>query len=353
MKKHKYCCFALCAVLLLGGCQKDKAGLGEPTLTPYPTGTAQVSADGLTQEERFAKIIMTVGDRAVSYGEVVLYMQSTKEEVETLYGREVWNYVLDDEGTTYAELLKAELLKQITYTKVVCAQARTLGISLSEDEKMDVDEYTDNYLSGFSEEELTYYGITREIVESIYSDNLLATKIYESLTLNIDTDVSDEEARHPVLWYVFIAKYGLTETGSHVVYDEKELELVRERAVLLLEKAQETEDFYAFARENSDDTDELEIIPGRGELREELEEVAFSLQEGQTSRLIEVEDGYFILHCASYQDEDATEQAKIDIILERQDKVFSESYAVWETETRVWMNQALWDRIDLTGTKCE
>ena len=43
-------------------------------------------------------------------------MQSTKEEVETLYGREVWNYKLDKEGTTYAQMLKDELKKQMIYT---------------------------------------------------------------------------------------------------------------------------------------------------------------------------------------------------------------------------------------------
>ena len=76
---------------------------------------------------------------------------------------------------------------------------------------------TDNYLANFSRNELEYYGITRDLVWGIYADNLLATKIYESLTLNINTDVSDEEARHPVLWYVFVAKYALAEDGSHVL----------------------------------------------------------------------------------------------------------------------------------------
>ena len=154
----------------------------------------------MDQEERFAQTLLRIGNLEVSYGEVVLYMQSTKEEVETLYGKEVWDYVLDDEGTSYAQMLKEKLLKQITYTKLVCSQADRLGIALTEDERMNVDEYTDNYLANFSRNELEYYGITRDLVWGIYADNLLATKIYESLTLNINTDVSDEEARHPVLW---------------------------------------------------------------------------------------------------------------------------------------------------------
>ncbi|MDE7300507.1 MAG: peptidylprolyl isomerase [Lachnospiraceae bacterium] len=349
-------CGVLAAALLAAGCEKlepDGWNSAEPTVTVYPTGVTSKEADGLTRKERFEQVLMKIGSQEVSYGEAVLYMQSTKEQVETLYGREVWSYPLNDEGTTYAEKLKAELLRQIIYTKLVCAQADSLGISLTEDEKMDVSEYTDNYLANFSSQQMEYYGVTRELVWGVYADNRLATKIYESLTLNIDTDVSDEEARHPVLWYVFIAKYGLAEDGTHTALGEEELENVRERALRLAAEAAETTDFYSFARQNTDDTDEIEIIVGRGEMHEALEKIAFGLHKGETSGLIEREDGYFILHCAEYMDEDATDQAKIDIILERQEKAFSQSYAVWEAETEVWVDQVLWDRIDMTGEKCE
>ena len=351
-----FCGVLAAAVLLAAGCTRiepDGWRDTEPTVTVYPTGITPKEADGLTRKERFEQVLMKVGELEVSYGEAVLYMQSTKEQVETLYGREVWDYPLDDEGTTYAEKLKAELQKQLIHTKLVCAQADSLGISLTEDEKMDVSEYTDNYLANFSSPQMEYYGVTRDLVWGIYADNRLATKIYESLTLNIDTDVSDEEARHPVLWYVFVAKYGLAEDGTHTSLGEEELEGVRERAVRLAAEAAETSDFYTFARQNTDDTDEIEIIVGRGDMHEALEKIAFGLKQGETSGLIEQEDGYFIFHCAEYMDEDATDQAKIDIILERQDKAFSQSYTVWEADTKVWVDPVLWEKIDMTGEKCE
>lgn len=340
----------------LAGCQKLSPDIEievEATPTPYPTGMTKDEVEGMDQKERFSQVLLRIGDLEIGYDEVVLYMQSTKEEVETLYGKEIWDYVLDDEGTTYAQMLKKELLKQITYTKIVCAQADPLGISLTEDERMNVDEYTDNYLANFSSDELAYYGISRELVWGIYADNLLATKIYESLTLNVNTDVSDEEARHPVLWYIFIAKYALAEDGTHVALDEEGLQNVRERAERVAQEAKEAADFYGYARENTDDTDEIEIIIGRGEMYEELEKIAFGLRQGETSGLIETEDGYFILHCANYMDEDATDMAKTKIILERQEHAFSDNYSVWEAKTDVWVDMALWDAIDMTGEKCE
>ena len=49
------------------------------TPTPYPTGITQKAADEMDQEERFAQTLLRIGNLEVSYGEVVLYMQSTKE----------------------------------------------------------------------------------------------------------------------------------------------------------------------------------------------------------------------------------------------------------------------------------
>ena len=85
---------------------------------------------------------------------------------------------------------------------------------------------------------------------------------------------------------------------------------------------------------------------GRGEMYEELEKIAFGLQQG---------DGicHFILHCANYMDEDATDQAKTAIITKRQENAFSDSYSAWEKETSVWVDTVLWNAIDITGEKCE
>ncbi len=353
-KSWKSVIFAGC-MLLLGGCTliEPQGGDTEATATPIPTGLTADAVAKMTQKERFSQILVRVGDVEVTYGEAILYMQSAKNEVETLYGAQVWSYELDKEGTTYVEKLKDELLKEIIYIKTVCAQADRLGITLTEDELMDISEYTATYMVKFTKTELDYYGVTKEQVERIYRDNLLATKIYESLTLNVDTDISDEEARQMVLEYIYLAKYRVAEHGVIVARTEEELQRLHTRAVKLAEEAKTTDDFYALAKNNTDDTDEIRITVGYGEMNETLEKIAFQMQEGETSDLIELEDGYFILHCKSYQDEEATEQAKIDVILERQEKAFSDQYALWQEETEVWVDELLWETIDLTGEKCE
>lgn len=344
--------YLLLLAMLVTGCGHEE-NLKNPTPTPYPTGVPQELVPKMTRKERFFHTLLRVGEVEVSYGEVILYMQSRKKEMETLFSRQIWDYKLDKEGTTYGDMLKDELMAQIIYTKRVCAQAKGLGISLTEDEKMDVNEYTVTFLGKFSPEELDYYGITREQVESFYRDNLLAMKVYESLTLNVDTDVSDEEARQTVLYYLFVAKYGIGEDKEHTELSGEEAEKVRERALALSAKAREVTDFYTFARDNTDDTDEIQLCIGPGEMKPELEAAAFALKEGEISPLLETEDGYFLFYCKTYLDEAATQAKKEEIILARQNAAFLEQYEKWEAETEVWVDLALWEAVDLTKDRCE
>ncbi len=293
------------------------------------------------------QVVMTVEGSDVLLEEAMIYLLSSKEEVETLYGAEIWDYVIDLEGTTYADLFKQQLLEKIKYIKIVCSKAEELNISLSEDELLDVDEYTADFLSQVSEADIKKYGIEKDVVKQIYSDNVLANKIFESLTLNIDTDVSLEEARQIVLQYVFLSKTGYDESGNAIEYSKEELEAVEEKAKELGIQAKEAADFYSFAQENSDNSDEIEIIVGKGELDDALENVAFSMKTGEISDVIETDQGYFILYCENELDEEATAEAKETIIEERQKEAFDSQYISWETKATVSIKDAVWASVSV------
>lgn len=335
--KQALFCLIFAWMLCCSGCSKGEKGEGDitPTLSEEQTKPQDM-------------VIMTVGNQKLTYAELMLYLRSRKQEVEALYGEDIWDYQLDAEKTTYETMLKEQMLEDLIYVKLVCAQAPILGITLTEDELLDIDEYTTSFLAEFTEQDMQYYGFDKETVKRIYKDNLLANKIYESLTLNVDTEVSDEEARQMQFWYILIAKYGYDEEGNRFEYTEEQLEEAAKRAEDTYEKAKEAEDFYALAKEASDDND-IEIIVGHGEMAEELEKAAFSLKQGELSPVVENETGYFMFYCVSDLEEEATNAKKEEIIKQRQEKVFDESYKTWEEETKVTIDEELWGRITLKG----
>ncbi len=329
-------CLILVVVLFFGGCSKKNGDKD----TPPTLLEEQIKPQDM--------VIMTVGTQKLTYAELMLYLRSKKQEIEALYGTDIWDYQLDAEGTTYETMLKEQILNDLIYVKLVCAQAAFLGITLTEDELLDIDEYSASFLAEFTNEDMEYYGFNKETVKGIYKDNLLANKIYESLTLNVDTEVSDEEARQMQFWYILVAKYGYDEEGNRLEYTEEQLEEVKKRATDTYERALETEDFYSLAREVSDDND-IEIIVGRSEMSKELEEATFSLKQGELSQMIENDKGYFLFYCVSELEEQATNAKKEEIIKERQEKVFDESYKEWQDETEVKIDKQLWERVTLKG----
>lgn len=335
-RKRYWLIFLLAGILLVGGCSKNE---NEDSATP----TVSAAKDEIEKDA----VIMTVDDQVLTYAETMLYLRSKKQEVENLYGKDIWHYKLDKEGTTYEEMLKSKLLEDLKYIKIVCAQATELGITLTEDELLDVDEYTVTFLSNFKEEDLKYYGFDKEIVRDIYKDNVLANKVYESLTLNVDTDVSDEEARQAEFFYILIAKYGFDEEGNRIEYTKEQLEDTKTRAESIYQRALKEEDFYTLAKEVSDDDDEINIIVGHGDMAEDLEKAAFALKQGEISPIVENDTGYFIFYCVSELNEDATNAAKEEIIMARQEKLFHESYNNWESAAKITINEKLWNQISL------
>lgn len=292
------------------------------------------------------EIVLTVGEVEVSYEEILLYLQSNKEQYESLYGKDIWNYKIDEDDNTFESLFKENLLKDIEYVKIVCAQAKGLNISLTEDELLDVDEQTADFFSNLSEEQLSYYNIDSEVVKKIYTENMLANKVYESLTLSVDTEVSDEEARQVKLQYFLIKNYSQGENGNPVSYTEEEKEAAKKKAEELWENSLTVEDFGAFARDNTE-ADEIEITAGKGELDAELEKVAFSMKQGDISEVVETKEGYYVLYCVSELDREATDEAKEALITKRQEEAFDSKYEEWSKNTEIKLNEDIWKSITL------
>ena len=95
-------------VCLLGtACGKGDGNSATPTQTVGKNGWQEGS-------------VVRIGDIQVDYREAMLYLQSTKEEYEAMYGEEIWQYELAEDGSTLGEWVKDQTLEQIIYMKIIC-----------------------------------------------------------------------------------------------------------------------------------------------------------------------------------------------------------------------------------------
>ena len=147
--------------------------------------------------------MLRIGDTQVDYREGMVYLNAVQKDYEQYYGSDIWKYAIDAQGNTMGEIIKEQTLEQIIYIKVVCRKSSELGIVLSEEELQTVDMQTADYMEKLKDSTLLLHGVNADIVRRIYSDNLLARKTFEVTTLNVDTDIPNEEAAQHRFPYFF------------------------------------------------------------------------------------------------------------------------------------------------------
>ncbi|MBE5930660.1 MAG: hypothetical protein E7268_06355 [Lachnospiraceae bacterium] len=328
----------LIGILLLGlaGCDKIPGGDGKPT-------------GPVDRTEYMDKAVVTIDGTEVNYREAMLYLQAAKREYESAYGEEIWQYVLAEDGSTLGEWVKNRTFEQMIYVKIVCAQAKRLGIELDSEEKNRVAERTEEYMGKAEYSTLALYGIARKDVERVYTDTALAQKIYDSVTLNVDTDISDTEAAQKHIQSLMLKNYHEDELGNRSALTVQELIATLDRFDALYAEAQTTKDFYSLAYANTDDKQYLDMMVGEGDLPEEFA-AAYGLSAGEAMQL-RTDNGYYIFYCVSEYDEDATIAKKEELIALRQEEEFKKLYEQWRGEAVIETNEAIWEVIglDLNG----
>ncbi|MDF2473741.1 MAG: hypothetical protein K0R21_1523 [Anaerocolumna sp.] len=336
MKKFKKIIYlGLLSVFMMSAvaCSKD----AEQNTAEESTSAAEEVDDSL-----FEKVVVTVGDHEIKYSEAMIYMNLIQAQYESYYGPDIWSYDLG--GQTFGDMVKQEIMNMMTQTKVVSDHADEYSVTITEEDEALIKQYASELYSGISEEDRTRFGITEEIAQQFYRDNKLYEKVYDAATMDVDTNVSDEEAKQVTVQHMLVKTQKTDEAGNTVDFTEEEKAEALKKAQDLLAQAKETDDFYTLAEANTEDSN-VEYTFGTGEMVPEFEEVAFSMKPGDISDIVETDYGYHILYCVSDFDEDATLEKKEEIITSRQNTAFQELYETWEPNYEVKVNDEIWDTI--------
>ncbi len=288
--------------------------------------------------------LLSVNNIESDYREALLYLLSAKEEAEKLYGEGIWDLCLDESGTTYGTLRKKQVLEEFTELKIICAYAGDYDIELYEEENRDIAEYTRAFIEKVGRDALLKYNISEAVVKTLYTNNTIAAKVYEAVTLSVDTNVSDAQARRGRYVYIFKSKYKETEGGSLVPLTEEETASLREQVQKLREQATEKKDFLSFALLNTE-ADKADVFAGAGYFGD-VSETVMALSDGEYSPVLETGDGFYIVKCIKAFDEEATAANREKIVLERQEARFAELLASWKANALVETDYKKWESLN-------
>jgi foldase protein PrsA len=304
--------------------------------------------DSSEEQVNAGELIAMIGDTRVYYNEALVYLKSAQENYESDYGANIWNVDILGNGETFGTMIKDDVMKQITELKIIRAKAEEDGISLSEEELADANAYAKEHFEGLAEKDISKYLVTEELLQQVYADNLLAEKVFEMKTINVDITVPELDAKQITVQHILIYGVDFDEAGNKIALSSEEKEAAFNKVKTLLDQAKDTDDFRALAEANSE-AEAMEYTFGRGQGPEEysaaFEQAAFTLKTGQLSNIISTDYGWHILYCVSDFNKDATTQVKENIIEERRNKMFAELYTEWSSEFEVVINSEAWDTV--------
>ncbi len=300
------------------------------------------------EQTNSGELMAMVGDTRIYYNEAMVYLKSAQKNYEAAYGKQIWTADIMGNGESFGDMIKDEVMNQITELKIIRAEAAKLDIGLSEEELADANAYAKEHFEGLSTEDINKYLITEELLRQVYADNLLAEKVFENLTINVNTEVSDLESKQITIQQILIHSVDYDGEGNKVDLSAEEKTEAYEKVKNLLEQAKTAEDFYALAEANSE-ADTIEYTFGRGQAPKEysssFEQAAFTLKTGQVSDIITTDYGWHILYCVSDYNEDATTQRKEGIINQRRSELFATLYTQWSAGYDVVVNSEAWNAV--------
>lgn len=278
----------------------------------------------------------------MSLGKLILAVE--KERYTSGLGEEIWK--LQISGESLWEKLKQNVKIHLSELKTISMLAQQKNILLSTSENEKIDKAAWEFYNGLSEEERMSLGVTKEDIKTLYKYFRVSEKLYELTTNGVTVEISDEEARVIKVWYCFVKKYYYDEDNRKILLDTKGIEAARSKICEASEKINAGTDFSLIVKEYSDDV-VYEYEFGRGELEQNFENTAFSLENGEISDIVENEDGFYIIKCISSYEELKTEENKNDLLKNYKNKAFRDMYETFMVDQTYEYNDKEYDNINI------
>ena len=292
-------------------------------LTGCRIGNKNIVVSNILNDRQVFKIEGTV----CSLKEARVYLPNYQNIYGTAYGVDLWKHDFGDDSLV--KYIKAVTMEELTQVVSMDLLAQSREVALSEDELSAISEAAAEYYASLSKEENTYLEVTESDISEYYQHYALAQKLYNSLTNSVNEEVSDDEARVIEIMQIFVAD--------------------STKASDVAAKLERGDDFASVAN-NYNELSSIQTTVARDELPKEVEEVAFNLDNGQTSSMIQAGKGFYFIKCLNKYNEELTEANKSNIVEKREKEAFDDVYNQFVAGLNSSINKDMWDELTLDTT---
>lgn len=275
----------------------------------------------LSEKKIDNKTVFTADEYSCSRKEANIYLGNYKNIYGNIYGVNLWDY--DDSKETLEAYVKGIAIEELTRIACMNLLAMEQGIVLTEEEQKLVHTLAEAYYDSLTDADIQAMEIKCEDVEIAYEHYAVAQKVYNSMTTSVDEEVSDDEAR-------------VIQVRELIVTDKQAADSIAERL-------KSGDDFSVIAVSYN----VVERNVARGYYPQDVEEVAFSLDDGMCSEAVFADNQYYFIYCMNKFEEQLTEDNRQAILFKREKEQFENSFQDICVNAEFCMNEEVWDTVSL------
>jgi len=274
--------------------------------------------------------------------ELMVYLANSENQYSEVFGSEIWQVPVGD--ATLADSYKENILARIAQIKTMNILAQEYAVTLDEEEEAKTTAAAREYFDSLTKPEQDYLNVDMDVIAKLYREFAVANKLYETITKDINPEISDDEARTITVKTILIKTYKTDRAGNRYEFNEEEKKNALARIAQIRQKLNDGVAFEVLAADyNEDIKDEYSF--GRGVMPPEFEEAAFNLGAGEVSDIVETEYGYHLIYCVTTFNPEETDANKVKIVEKRKQEAFDDVYNNFVTTLTSNLNKPLFDSI--------
>jgi len=289
-----------------------------------------VTVAGCSNEKAEEKYVAKVNSEQISLTDYEKNLAIFKKQIEATVGADIWTQDAG-EGRTYNDLFREQILEKMIEEEVIIQDAESKGLSVS-------DEEVETQFANFKEQVKNLPDYDQYLKDNNISDDFIKMQLRKDALIKVSKEHFLSE--NPVEEADALAYYEENESefkseeveASHILIktvddnfvslSEEEIAEARTLAEDLLSRARAGEDFSELALTYSEDFASAQNGGDlgyfkRGVMVKDFEDMAFSMEEGQISDLVETQYGFHIIKVTGKRVESSEFESVKDMILSR------------------------------------
>lgn len=289
--------------------------------------------------------VFRIGDEICTTPEIMVLLTTTQYEYEKVYGEQIWNTALD--GVSIETYVKEKVLEKAAQIKTTYLLAKSKGLELDEQEKNVAKAAAKDYCGRLTADQKEKLMITETTAQELFEEYALANKVYQEITGDVNPEISDDEARIITIQHVLIRTSSKDADGNRVEFPTAQKDAAYEEATKIWQLAKEGKtSFEDLAAKYSEDAT-ITYSFGKGEMDPALEAIAFKMETGEISAVVEGENGYHVMKCVNTYNAEETQENKKRIITQRRNEVFGQEYDAFVEKLAKKLNESAWNEVGL------